>query len=227
MAGFSKKSKMFLITRARLLIITGTIFLALMSSLCGCGSKIDISEGSAIIVVDKDDDIFTGFSKNSLILKTDKMIFTDKDNFLNKIFSTKTDSFSKIFEKAFDISEKVKNKNNIELKNYYISSKELTLVKAIFSDIKNRFEVIETSYDVKEEMEDNVCNKMIGKIAYLKNDEARKDRTMEVENQYSLSLFAALFSKKQEDNRKEYNPEGHVVLELSRIWPFKTSADNP
>jgi hypothetical protein len=92
--------------------------------------------------------------------------------------------------------------------------------------IKSKFEIVTGSYDIKEEIKDNVCNKMIGKTAYLKDNEGINFQTAGGKDQKSLPLFTSLFSKKYEDNRQAYNSKGLVVLELSRIWPFRLPADN-
>jgi len=223
MFSFSIKSRIILKTRKYLLLTIGTIFLSSMCNLCGCGSGIDISERNAIIVADKNEDIFPGYFESKLALKTEKISFTEENKFLNKIFSFKTDSLSEIFEKAFDISEKIRNRNNIELKNYYLLPDKLILVKSAFSDIKNKFEVIETSYDATIKIKDNAFNEMIGKIAYLKNYQIGNNRIMSEKGQN----LTPVFTKKQDDNRSQiFNPKGRVMIELSRIWPFKTSADN-
>lgn len=227
MISFIDKSNKYLKTQKCFLLIIGIVFLTSMGNLCGCGPQVDISGNREIVVADKNECVLPDFFDTRAAQKNEKTIFTDKDNLLNRMFSANTEPLSKIFEKAFNIAERIESRKHREMENHYVLSDNGTFIKEIFSNIKNRFEIIETSYGVTKSIKDNISNKMIGKVAYLRNIRSGNAWTMVQRDKNDSSSSAPLFSKKQNDNYQILNPRGFAFHEFSQMWPFKLSANTP
>jgi hypothetical protein len=99
----------------------------------------------------------------------------------------------------------------------------MTLVKATFSDIKNKFEISDSSFDTAVENKDSAFNRMIGKVAFLKKKEGGSIQVMLDFDGKSISSSNTVSPRDYDNNRLTDNLKNHIVLESSQIWPFKTS----